>query len=162
VSTYEHLPLGVEHLSSLLDLLGPKDVPDRIAGAVTSVGSTTLGAPILQPIAELELWLREGISRELEGRAGLRYWVDVVRDPDWGLVCVVKVEANAREALELNLRLQERFPGIPVVVRWTGATDVSEEELEDYLVEIVTRGGLRARAPPGFDAVEAVREVRGG
>jgi hypothetical protein len=53
------------------------------------------------------------------------------------------------------------LPGIPVVVEWTGETDVSESELADYLLEIMARGGLRPRAPLGFDAVEAVREVRG-
>jgi hypothetical protein len=38
---------------------------------------------------------------------------------------------------------------------------VSENELEDYLLEIMARGGFKPRAPPGFDAVEAVREDRG-
>jgi hypothetical protein len=64
--------------------------------------------------------------------------------------------------LELNLKLQEMFPRIPVVVEWTGETDVSESELADYLLEIMARGGFKPRAPPGFDIVEAVREARGG
>jgi len=64
--------------------------------------------------------------------------------------------------LELNLKLQEMFPRIPVIVKWTGEADVSESELVDYFLEIMARGGFKPRAPPGFDAVEAVREARGG
>jgi hypothetical protein len=40
--------------------------------------------------------------------------------------------------LELNLKLQEMFPRIPVIVKWTGEADVSESELEDYFLEEVS------------------------
>jgi len=39
-----------------------------------------------------------------------------------GYVYLITVDVDAREALEINLRLQEMFPGIPIVVRWTGLT----------------------------------------
>jgi hypothetical protein len=63
--------------------------------------------------------------------------------------------------LELNLKLQEMFPGIPIVVRWTGENNVSEEELVNYLVEIINRGGIRAKASKDFNAVNIVSEIRG-
>jgi hypothetical protein len=52
------------------------------------------------------------------------------------------------------------FKGIPVVVKWTGPKDISDEELADYLVKILNIGGFKAKASPGFSAVEAVREIR--
>jgi hypothetical protein len=105
--------------------------------------------------------VRELIEVELAKQGVSGYKLEWYYDPDWGYVYIVEVGLNARRALELNLKLQEMLPGIPVVVKWTGETDVSESELEDYLLEIMARGGFRPRAPPGFDAVEAVREVRG-
>jgi hypothetical protein len=83
-----------------------------------------------------------------------------MKDPDWGYVVIVTLEANARKALETWLKLQKKFKGVPIVVRWTGPNDVSEEELIDYMVEILNAGGFKARAPQGFNAVEAVKEVR--
>jgi hypothetical protein len=47
---------------------------------------------------------------------------------------------DAREVLDINLRLQEKFKGIPIVFEWTGETDVSEEELSEKLAEILLRG----------------------
>jgi hypothetical protein len=86
--------------------------------------------------------------------------LDVVRDPDWGYVAVITLEASARRALEVWLRLQEKFRGIPIVVEWTGPNDVSEEELVDYMVEILIAGGFKPRAQHGFSAAEAVEEER--
>jgi hypothetical protein len=86
--------------------------------------------------------------------------LDVVRDPDWGCVVVVTLEASARKALETWLKLQKKFKGIPIVVRWTRPNDVSEEELVDYMVEILNAGGFKARALQRFSAVEAVKEER--
>jgi hypothetical protein len=86
--------------------------------------------------------------------------LDVVRDPDRGYVVVITLEANARRALGVWLKLQEKFKGIPIVVKWTGPNDISEEELVNYMVKILNAGGFKARASQGFSAVEAVKEVR--
>jgi hypothetical protein len=53
------------------------------------------------------------------------------------------------------------FKGIPIVVRWTGPRDVSEDELAEYIAKIVSVGGFKAKALKGFNSVEAVKEVRG-
>jgi hypothetical protein len=119
----------------------------------TSQSSPTTGASFVN--------VRELIEVELAKQGVSGYKLGGYYDPDWGYVYIVEVGLNARRALQLNLKLQEMLSGTPVVVKWTGETDVSESELEDYLVEIMARGGFRPRAPPGFDAVEAVREVRG-
>ena len=74
---------------------------------------------------------------------------------------IVMLETSARKALEASLELQGMFPGIPVVVRWTGSMDLFEEELVDYVVRVAGAGGFKARVPQGFSGVEAVREVRG-
>ncbi|MFZ8793886.1 MAG: hypothetical protein ACO2O2_08400 [Acidilobaceae archaeon] len=105
--------------------------------------------------------VRELVEVELAKQGVSGYKLEWYHDPDWGYVYIVEVGLNARRALELNLKLQEMLPGIPVVVKWIGETDVSKSELADYLLKIMARGGFKARAPPGFDAVEAVREVRG-
>jgi hypothetical protein len=119
----------------------------------TAQSSPTTGASFVN--------VRELIEVELAKQGVSGYKLEWYYDPDWGYVYIVKVGLNARRALQLNLKLQEMLPGIPVVVKWTGENDVSESELEDYLLEIMARGGFKPRAPPGFDAVEAVREVRG-
>ena len=104
--------------------------------------------------------LRSVIARELERMGVGEYRMDIREDPDWGHVFIVTVRASASEALRANLELQRRLPGVPIVVKWTGATDVTDEELVERVLEIAEAGGFRARAPPGFDAVQAVREVR--
>ena len=39
--------------------------------------------------------------------------------------------------------------------------NVSERELVNFLVEILNRGGFRAKASKGFNAVDVVNEIRG-
>jgi hypothetical protein len=100
------------------------------------------------------------IAHELARLTSARYSISVVEDAGWGTVYVVTLEASAREALEVNLELQRRLPGAPIVVKWTGDTDLSEEELVDYVLRVARAGGFKAKAPRGFNSVEAVREVR--
>lgn len=128
-------------------------LPRRAADATLAVVLAT-STPLLTAVEKL-------IERECRELAGAPCRASSHHDPDWGYVYEVTVDASAKRALELNLKLQERLPGVPVVVRWTGETDVTKEELVNYLVEAVVKGGFRARAPPGFDAVKAVREIRG-
>jgi hypothetical protein len=48
---------------------------------------------------------------------------------------IITLDTGARKALDVNLELQRRFPGIHVVVKWTQGMNLSQEELVDYLVE---------------------------
>jgi len=148
---YEHLSLGFEYVATLLRSFSVRT--DDIINAIINLGSANImgvlrGVISTYIISELR---RLGISS---------YDLEVERDEDWGDVYLITINTDAKEALEINLRLQEKFPGIPIVVRWTGLNNVSERELVNYLVEILNRGGFRAKAPKGFNAVKIVRELR--
>jgi hypothetical protein len=104
--------------------------------------------------------IRSVIAHELTRLVNARYSIGVEEDADWGYIYNVTLETGVRKALEVNLELQRRFPGIPIVVKWTGSMDLSDEELIDYIVRIARAGGFKAKAPQGFSSVEAVRDVR--
>jgi len=134
-----------EYIMNLLEIPNP-------------IGSrSTLIQTINEPVKQ---WLATLISRELDKITEFSHKIDECFDPDWGYVYVVTVNTSAKEALELNLRLQEKLPRIPIIVEWIGEMNISEEDLVNYLAEIVARGGFKAKALPGFSAVEAVRENR--
>ena len=84
--------------------------------------------------------------------------VRVEKDPDWGPTYVITLDARASEALRINLELQKTLPGVPIVVEWTGPTDISNDELLERLVEIAHAGGFRATG--GIDAVREVSQRR--
>ena len=86
--------------------------------------------------------------------------VRVEEDPDWGPIYVITLDVKASEALRINLELQKTLPGVPVVVEWTGPTDINNDELLEQLVEIAYAGGFRARATGGIDAVKEVSQQR--
>ncbi len=86
--------------------------------------------------------------------------VRVEEDPDWGPTYVITLDVKASEALRINLELQRKLPGVPVVVEWTGPTDISNDELLERLVEIAHAGGFRARETGSIDVVKEVSQQR--
>jgi hypothetical protein len=86
--------------------------------------------------------------------------VRIEEDPDWGPTYVITLDAGASEALRINLELQKTLPGVPIVVEWTGPTDISNNELLQRLVEITHAGGFRTRATGGIDIVKEVSQQR--
>ena len=86
--------------------------------------------------------------------------VRVEEDPDWGPTYVITLDVKASEALRINLELQRKLPGVPIVVEWTGPTDISNDELLERLVEIAHAGGFRTRATRGIDVVREVSHQR--
>ncbi len=115
--------------------------------------------------AKLRQWftkevIGESIKQSLKLLTNLSYTVSEYDDEIWGRVYEIIVHMDAKQALELELRLAETFPGVPIVVKWTGEINVSEDELADYLVKIMMKSHLRAKALLGFDAVRFVREER--
>jgi len=86
--------------------------------------------------------------------------VRVEEDPDWGPTYVITLDVKASEALRINLELQRKLPGVPVVVEWTGPTDISNDELLERLVEIAHAGRFRARETGGIDVVKEVSQQR--
>jgi hypothetical protein len=150
----KHLPLGMEHILTIPALIQSLKLSQDIVNAIFSI---TAKPPFREVVVEV---IKSIIAHELTRLVNARYSISVVEDVDWGFVYIVTLEANARETLEVNLELQRRLPGIPIVVRWLGSVDLSEEELADYVWRIARAGGFKARAPRGFSSVEAVREVR--
>jgi len=106
----------------------------------------------------------ELIEAELARRGISGYKLERYHDPDWGCVYTVVVGLNAREALELWLRLAKLMPyteyGAVVGVRWLGEGNISEGELADCLVGIMVESGLRSKAVKPLDAVKELREER--
>ena len=86
--------------------------------------------------------------------------VRVEEDPDWGPTYVITLDVKASEALRINLELQKTLPGVPVVVEWTGPTDISNDELLKRLVETAHAGGFRTRATGGIDVVKEASQQR--
>jgi hypothetical protein len=86
--------------------------------------------------------------------------VRVEEDPDWGPTYVITLDVKASEALRINLELQKALPGVPVVVEWTGPTDISNDELLERLVEIAHAGGFKAKTTGGIDVVREVSQQR--
>jgi hypothetical protein len=86
--------------------------------------------------------------------------VRVEEDPDWGPTYIITLDARASEALRINLELQRKLPGVPIVVEWTGPTDISNDELLERLVEIAHAGGFRAKTTGGIDVVKEVSQQR--
>jgi hypothetical protein len=86
--------------------------------------------------------------------------VRVEEDPDWGPTYIITLDVKASEALRINLELQKTLPGVPVVVEWTGPTDISNDELLERLVEIAHAGGFKTRATGGVDVVKEVSQQR--
>jgi len=86
--------------------------------------------------------------------------VRVEEDLDWGPTYVITLDVKASEALRINLELQKTLPGVPVVVEWTGPTDISNDELLERLVETAHAGGFRARETGGIDVVKEVSQQR--
>jgi len=86
--------------------------------------------------------------------------VRVEEDPDWGPTYVITLDVKASEALRINLELQRKLPGVPVVVEWTGPTDIRNDKLLKRLVEIAHAGRFRARETGGIDVVKEVSQQR--
>ncbi len=86
--------------------------------------------------------------------------VRVEENPDWGPTYVITLDVKASEALRINLELQRKLPGVPVVVEWTGPTDISNDELLERLAEIADAGRFRTRATGGIDVVKEVSQQR--
>jgi len=86
--------------------------------------------------------------------------VRVEEDPDWGPTYVITLDVKASEALRINPELQKTLPGVPIVVEWTGPTDISNDELLKRLVETAHAGDFRARETGGIDVVKEVSQQR--
>ena len=83
-------------------------------------------------------------------------------DAEFGNIIRVRLKQNAREALESWLKLLDKIDtkdlGINIRVDWTGGDNLSDDELVDYMVEIMLKSGVGPKVSEDFDSVKAVRE----
>jgi hypothetical protein len=88
----------------------------------------------------------------------------VYNDPDYGYVIRLVVDLDAKQALELWQKLVEIFPykrfGIVIGVKWTRRSNVSEDELVNYIAKIMRIAGLRPVARKPLNIVEEMLEER--
>jgi len=98
---------------------------------------------------------------KLAGRSVIKN-IFIYNDPDYGPVIRLVVDLDAREALELWLKLVELLSysryRIVIGVKWLGKNNVSKDELVNYIVKIMIESGLRTIV---LKQVDAVKELRG-
>jgi hypothetical protein len=110
----------------------------------------------------ITLLVRE-LVKEITGKDVVR---DIItyHDPDYGLVIRLVTDLDAKEALELWLKLVKQIPytkhGIIIGVKWLGENNVTKEELIDYIVKIMIESGLKPKALEPFDIVRELHEER--
>lgn len=83
-------------------------------------------------------------------------------DAEFGNIIRIGLTQNAREAFESWLKLLDKIDtrdlGINIRVDWTGEDNLSDDELVDYMVEIMLKSGVGPKVSEDFDSVKAVRE----
>ena len=83
-------------------------------------------------------------------------------DAEFGNIIRIGLAQNAREAFESWLKLLDKIDtkdlGINIRVDWTGEDNLSDDELVDYMVEIMLKSGVGPKVSEEFDSVKAVRE----
>jgi hypothetical protein len=103
------------------------------------------------------------LAKEITGKDVVQE-ITTYNDPDYGLVVRLTVNLDAKEALELWLRLVKQIPynkyNIVIGVKWLGENNVTKEELIDYIVKIMIESGLKPKALEPFDIVRELREER--
>lgn len=83
-------------------------------------------------------------------------------DAEFGNIIRIGLAQDAREAFESWLKLLDKIDtkdlGINIRVDWTGEDNLSDDELVDYMVEIMLKSGVGPKVSEEFDSVKAVRE----
>ena len=85
--------------------------------------------------------------------------LELEEDPDLGKYYVMRVDADAEEALFFNLKLLEDFE-IPILVTWERRENTSKSRIAELLAEVLIKSGIKATLVPGYSAVKAVEEDR--
>ena len=83
-------------------------------------------------------------------------------DADFGNIVRVSLRQNAKDAFESWLKLLDeigpKYPEITLRVDWRGEDNLSDDDLVDYMVEIMLKSGVGPKVSEVFDSVKAVRE----
>jgi len=80
--------------------------------------------------------------KELAGRDVIEE-IRTYKDPDYGTVIEITFDLDTKEALDLGLKLIKSitFKDYEAIinVKWTGENNVTKDEIEDYLIEVIYR-----------------------
>jgi hypothetical protein len=135
---------------------------ENITVSTVSYTSTPQESSSQRLLEGLCLGIRSVIA-SIVGKDVLRS-ITVYNDPDYGYVIKLVVDLDAKQALELWQKLVEIFPykrfGIVIGVKWTRRSNVSEDELVNYIVKIMRIAGLRPVARKLRNIVEEMLEER--
>jgi hypothetical protein len=103
------------------------------------------------------------LAKEITGKDVVQE-ITTYNDPDYGTVISLTVNLDAKEALELWLKLAKQIPykryGIIVGVKWLGENNITEEELINYIVKIMVESEIKPKALKPLDIVKELREER--
>jgi len=76
-----------------------------------------------------------------------------------GLYIVVTVVSDASSVLERWLQVADKMRGLgPVILKWSGETDVNPAELDRCLGLIFSKMGMYLSMSSSFNIVESLRE----
>jgi hypothetical protein len=102
-------------------------------------------------------------TKELAGRDVIKE-IRTYKDPDYGIVIEITFDLDAKEALDLGLKLIKSitFKDCETIIniKWTGENNVTKDEIEDYLIEVMKEECYRPKAKEPFDVVKELREER--
>jgi hypothetical protein len=103
------------------------------------------------------------LAKELTGKDVIKE-IRTYKDPDYGTVIEITFDLDAKETLDLGLKLIKSisFKECEAIidVKWTGENNVTKKEIEDYLIEVMKEECYRPKAKEPFDAVRELREER--
>jgi hypothetical protein len=103
------------------------------------------------------------LARELAGKDVIKE-IKTYRDPDYGTVIEITFDLDAKETLDLGLKLIKSisFKECEAIidVKWTGKNNVTKDEIEDYLVEVMKEECYRPKAKEPLDIVKELQEER--
>ncbi len=103
------------------------------------------------------------LAKELAGRDVIKE-IKTYKDPDYGTVIEITFDLDAKETLNLGLKLIKSisFKGCEAIIdiKWTGENNVTKKEIEDYLVEVMKEECYRPKAKEPLDIVKELREER--
>jgi len=88
-------------------------------------------------------------------KTGKKFTTKVVQNKYYGTVILVTIHMNAKEAFKLWLKLIDllhlSYSDTILIVRWTGKTDLSHDELIKYYATVLKKLNLRIKTLKAID-----------
>jgi len=109
-------------------------------------------------VYELKLKMKSTLMDLISAYIGLSVKSIEYRKGSTGLY-IITVDSNAKSSLERWLRVADKLRGLgPVIVKWSGETNVTLAELGRYLGMIFAKMDVYLSMSSSFNAVESLRE----